>query len=239
MAGLVFRYQLRNTALEHLHPTIKLILLILLSITFSNISSYELYVSSFLLFMVGYHFHINVFDQLRKMPMLLFIALIIGISEYIGTKSMLLSLDKFLSFISLISLAVIFTASTDIIELSACLGQTLSPIFKKQAWKLATYIMVTIALFPIIFDTSNTMLQARRARNGRFLAHPFRNISEYTICLMKLLFKRAAIFEDALLSRAFQADAPRNARKIYFSDILVLICVVMIITIPWLIKKLF
>lgn len=238
MAGLVFRYKPNDTALERMHPTMKLILLIVLSIAFSNFVSFELYISTCLLFIIGYAFKIHVFKELGKMPMLLSIALIIGISEYISSRNIHTSFDKSISFISIIALAVIFTSSTDIIELSACLGQTLYPLLKKKAWKLASYIMITIALFPMIFDTATTMLQARRARNGRFLSHPFKNMSEYTICLMKLLFKRTAIFEDALLARAFQPDASRVARKISYSDILILICVVLMMIIPLLVKKL-
>lgn len=238
MAGLALQYKSHGTMLERINPFIKLLLMIVLSIAFSSYSGISLYIGFSLLVIIGYSSKIKLLRELMKMPMLLLIALVVAISEYIATNELSASFGKFVSFLSIISLAVIFTSSTDIIELSGSIGAVLSPLIGKKGWRFASYIMMTIALFPMIFQTASTMLQSRRSRCGSFFSHPLRNLSEYTISLVKLLFRNAAIFEDALLARAFNPDAKRNAEKPRICDTLLLVCVLIVTLIPFLLRKL-
>lgn len=221
-------YEERDCFLSHMVPAFKLLYLVLFSIIISTAGDVEIYIYLIFLLMVGAICKISIGKALLSMPFMLIIALFIAITEWINTKEILQTLSETISFLSLLIIAILFMATTDITELAASLGHYTSPIVGKQAWKLSSSIMLTIAMLPMIFEVSTTMLQARRARCGSFLSHPIRNITEYTISLILLLFKKAEIFEDALLSRAFSDTAERKTKNARPCDIITLVCIVLL-----------
>lgn len=225
MAGLAFSYVANDTFIHKLNPTFKLLFLIFFSITISSAKGVELYVAIVSLFVIGALARVNLCHNLIKMPAMLVIAMFIALTEYINTKSISSTVDESLSFLGVLLLAILFITTTDIIELASSLGHYLHHVIGKNAWVLSSSIMITFVLLPMIFSCSTTMLQARRARGGRFFDHPVKNLSEYTISLLLLLFKKAERFEDALISRAYDAKAERDAKTAQRCDYIALIIV--------------
>ena len=239
MGKIAFSYEPKACFLSRIVPAFKLLYLILLSILISTAKGYELYIYTVLLLLLGILSKLNPIKLLVSMPAMLIIALFIAITEWISTKSINMAIKETLSFIDLLLLALLFMATTDITELACSLGHYTSPILGKRAWKLSSNIMLTLALLPMIFSSATTMLQARRSRCGRFFKAPIRNMTEYTISLILLLFKRAEIFEDALLSRSYSESAERKTKKATFYDILTLICVCLLTIMIFQLRKLF
>ena len=99
--------------------------------------------------------------------------------------------------------------------------------------------MMTIALFPIIFTTTQEMLDARRSRGGSFLRHPVKSISDYTLSMMRLLFQKVLIFQDALYSRSWSTGGERTKVVLERRDIIYILLSIAIFTgyIVW--KRLF
>lgn len=230
-------YEERDSVLSRMNPAFKLVYLVLLSIIISTSRELEIYIYLASLLLIGIACHINILKSLISMPFMILISIFIAMTEWINTHSSLSTLSETFSFISLLMLAILFMATTDITELAAALGHYTAPILGKRAWKLSSSIMLTIAMIPMIFDVSTTMLDARRSRGGRFLSHPIKNITEYTISLLLLLFKKSEIFEDALLSRAFSNTAERKAKSARCYDIITLICMILLTIAIFIIRK--
>ncbi len=239
MDRLAFSYIPRNSFLQRANPTFKLIYLILFSILISTAGNYEIYIYTVFLLVVGAICKLNLLKSLLSMPIMIAITFFIILTEWISTKAIAPTAREAISFLTLLIVAILFMATTDITELSASLGHYLEPLLAKNAWRLASNIMITIALIPIIFSSPATMMQPRRTRCGRFIQHPIRNITDYTISLILIIFKKAGIFEDALLSRAFSETATRKAKKTTIYDKLTLICMILATLAIFLIRRIY
>lgn len=237
MGKVALRYNPRPSFLTRMNPTFKLVYLLILSILISKSTMYELYGYSILVIILGLIGKISLIKECIKMPMMTFLGIFIGLTEFISSHSISMAVHEGVEFLTILMLAILFMETTDITELSASLGHYLSPIMKKRAWMLSSYIMVTIALLPMIFTCSRTMLDARRSRAGSFLSHPVKNISEYTTSLMLMLFNKARCFEDALYSRAFCPTADRCSDNASYRDIITLICITLVASTIFLLKK--
>ena len=228
MARIAFTYEPKDSFLSRTVPAFKLLYLLLFSILISSAGVYEIYIYAFFIITIGAFSKINLMRLLLSMHAMIAISFFIAITEWSNTKNISSTLSEAVSYLTLLLLTLLFMATTDITDLSASLGHYLEPIIGKSSWRLASNIMVTLAMLPMIFFCANTMLMARRSRGGRFFSHPFKNITSYTISLFLLLFEKVQVFEDALLSRSFSNTAPRRTDKASFCDILALVCVVLI-----------
>ncbi len=137
-------------------------------------------------------------------------------------------------FLSAISVAALYIATTDLTELSAALGTALGKVIGKPAWRFASGVMLTIALFPLIFQAATEMLAARKARGGSFFSHPVRNLTDYTVSLMRLLFQKILIFQDAMYARAYSPEAERTAPLYHPLDLVFVLCTALFLTLTFL-----
>lgn len=237
MVEIAFEYSGKENFLSRLNPAFKLLYLILLSILISTANGAELYIHAIFLILIGAIARINLIKLILKLPVMIIIALFIAISEYINTKSINSTIEESFTFLTLILVTILFMTTTDVTELASSIGHYLSPVFGKKAWSLASSVMITLALLPMIFSSSTIMLQSRRARGGSFLSHPIKNLSDYIISLLSILFKKSIIFEDALLSRAYTSDTRRHAKVATKYDILILICLILLTISIFLLRR--
>ena len=144
------------------------------------------------------------------MKVMLITALLIFLFSYFGKETLLSSLSDTAKFLSIIGLSALYIKKSDLIDLSTTMGSILSPVFGKRGRKAASALMMTLALFPIIFSTATEMMNARRSRGGSFLYHPIKSITEYIVSMMRLLFQKVVIFQDALYSRSWTTGGERT-----------------------------
>lgn len=201
-----------------LNPFSTLVSLILLSIISSMMSDLEALVFLFFVLFLPLFFRINLFTLLWKMKVMVITAILIFVFAITGDKSLLSALSSTAKFLSVIALSALYVEKADLLDLSTTMGSLLSPIMGKAGRKAASSLMMTIALFPIIFFTGSEMMNARKSRGGSFFRHPVSGISSYTISLMRLLFQKVLIFQDALYSRSWSTGGERTPVKLTRRD---------------------
>ena len=223
MARLIFFPECHGTRLERVNPFVKLCYMLVLSVVVSRSGGYALFLEAFLLIILAYSQKINLIGKLFTTFSIMFLALLVAVTEHLSFHNALQTANATIRFLSLFSLAVILTASTDTVLLSASLGSALSHIAGRKAHVLSSSVMLVFALLPDIFLSSSGMLTARRARGGNFASHPFKNLTEYTVSFMTRLLERAEEFEEALEARSYDREAGRLAPPYRASDIVLLI----------------
>lgn len=196
--------------MAQINPFSSLVLLILASIASSLLSGYETIVVLLLVVIVPFFFNVNILRIMWSMKVMLITALLIFLFSYFGKGTLFSSLSESAKFLSIIGLSALYIKKSDLIDLSTTMGSILSPIFGKRGRKAASAVMMTLALFPIIFSTATEMMNARRSRGGSFLYHPIKSITEYTLSMMRLLFQKVVIFQDALYSRSWSTSGERT-----------------------------
>ena len=212
------------------NPLILLIGVILYSIASSFLTEGEVIVLFALTLILPLIMGINVFSLLWKMKVMLFTAVLILLFGFIGGKDTLTALSDTMRFLSLITVAALFVLKADLLELSSVLGKVLSSVIGKTGWKISSYIMLSLSIFPIVFESADEMLTARRSRGGSFFSHPVRNLTEYTVSLMRLLFEKILIFQDALYSRSFTIKGEKTVCPPKGRDYLILSLFVLLFT---------
>ncbi len=212
------------------NPLILLIGVILYSIASSFLAEGEVIVLFALTLILPLIMGVNVFSLLWKMKVMLFTAVLILLFGFIGGKDTLTALSDTMRFLSLITVAALFVLKADLLELSSVLGKVLSSFLGKTGWKISSYIMLSLSIFPIVFESADEMLTARRSRGGSFFSHPVRNLTEYTVSLMRLLFEKILIFQDALYSRSFTIKGEKTVCPPKGRDYLILSLFVLLFT---------
>ena len=196
--------------MANINPFASLILLVLASISSSFLSAYEAIIALILVIIVPFFFKVNIIKIMWSMKVMTITALLIFLFDYFGNKDLLSSISDTAKFLCVIGLSAIYIRKTDLIDLSTTMGSILSPVFGKRGRKAASALMMTLALFPIIFSTATEMMNARRSRGGSFLYHPIKSITEYIVSMMRLLFQKVVIFQDALYSRSWTTGGERT-----------------------------
>lgn len=168
----------------------------------------------------------SIFQSFKSAPLLAILVAVSALSHAITSTSWQTGLFEGLRLMLLLSFSFLFIEVADSTELSSSLGKMLSPIIGKKAWVLSSMIMVTLSMIPMILESAKEMFHARQSRNENFLAHPIKALSDYSISLMKLLFKRSEEYYDALLCRGFKEDQERIAPPISSSDTITLMGVI-------------
>ena len=211
-------------------PLVLLVGVILYSIASSFLTGWEAPALCFLTIIIPVLSGVNVFSLLWKMKVMLFTAALIFVFAVIEKKDTLTALSDTARFLSLITVASLFVLKTDLLALSSSLGKILSLVFGRTGWRAASYLMLSLSIFPIVFESADEMLRARRSRGGSFFSHPVKNLTEYTVSLMRLLFEKVLIFQDALYSRSFTINGEKTVYPPKRSDYILLFLFVLLFT---------
>ena len=239
MAAIAFAYSTDAGWLRRMNPAVKLISLIIITILISGASSYEIFIGFAMIMTISFSSRINIIRELFKAKALLLLTVLIIITEYWATENILSSIEEGVRYLSLISLAMLLSITTDTSDMAASISALLSPIAGRYAFRFGSTVMLTLAIIPMIASSAAEMLDARRSRGGRFMRHPIRNLSEYVISLMLLLFSRIDSFSDALEARAFSRDRRRISPEVHYSDIIFILCIAALTAAVLILRKAF
>ncbi len=205
------------------NPLVLLLGIILLSIVSSVLSDVELIILLFLTLTLPFFFGINSLKILFKLKIILFTALLIFVFGYIEKRETLSILADTARFLSLVLLSLLFIEKADLIELSTTIGKILSILFGSFGWKLSSSLMMSIVVFPLVFECGDEMILARKSRGYSFMHNPVKGLTEYTVSLMRLLFDKLVAFQDALLSRSFSIKKERTSYPLGRKNILLIV----------------
>lgn len=212
------------------NPLVLLVGVILYSIALSFLTGWETVIVLFLTIVISLLSGVNVFDVLWKMKVMLLTAVLIFVFTFVGKKGALTAFSDTARFLSLITVASLFVLKTDLLALSSSLGKVLSIFSGRTGWRASSYLMLSLSIFPIVFESADEMLRARKSRRGSFFSHPVRNLTEYTVSLMRLLFGKVLILQDALYSRSFTINGEKTVYPPKARDYLLLSLFVLLFT---------
>lgn len=210
------------------NPLVLLLGILLFSFSSSWFKPEELCVIFFITLVFPYFWGINSLLLMWRMKVMLFTALLIFIFGLIEERSTITTIGETVRFLTLIELSAIFVLKADLIALSSTLGGLLSVFLKKTGWRIASAIMLSLSIFPLVFSSAEEMLESRRSRLGSFFSHPIKNLTEYTISLISLLLYKTVAFQDALYSRSYSTTKKRTQYSLKLSDWLVLILFILL-----------
>lgn len=227
--ALIFHTRDRNTLLCRMHGAVKLLFLLLFSSLVSTGSGPFVIGCSALILLIA------ILDKLP--PSLLFkqgffflvIALFILISEYMNTASPYLALIALLRFLSIVLSSLLLTDTTTPDEIARGVGGLLSPLLGSFAWRLASVTELTISMLPVITDSTEQILTARRARGERMLRHPIRSLTGLTVSILSLMLTKVEQYADALSARSYESSARRHVPPLTRADLFPLFTMVLII----------
>ena len=206
----IFHFRPAQSLLHSLHPLTKIFLTLLLS---------SLALDSSLLFSVLLAVVLNMTLILIRVPVrhygkegkFFFIIIpVIGIFTYIHSKDIRETVQIVTAFFSMIELSILLLDTTAFDDLSMAIGSVLSVFSKNKGYRIASTIELTLAMIPLLFDITQSVSLARRARGEKMYRHPVRSVSQYVTGVLTLVFIRVEQLELALKARQFDPDRKRD-----------------------------
>ncbi len=206
-----------------INPLVLFLGILAASIASTFLSGWELVSFLILSLFIPLIFGFNTFRMLWRMKIMLLTAALIALFGVAAEKEAMTVIGEVSRFLALITLSGMFVIKCDLIRLSSSLGRLLSFLPYSIGWKLSSYLMLSLSIFPIVFESGNEMLIARKARLGSFFSHPVLNLTRYTVSLMRLLLRKMEIYQDALYSRAFSIKGEKTTYPLTKKDIFLLL----------------
>ncbi|MBQ2259093.1 MAG: energy-coupling factor transporter transmembrane protein EcfT [Spirochaetales bacterium] len=205
------------------NPGILFLELLAISILISSASLGWLGIYAFIFIVASLIFRRGIFHSFRKSPFLIILIAMSFISHFAASANWEVGLGEAARLTLLLAFSFLFIEVVDSAELASSLGKLFSYFIGKKAWVLSSMMTVTVAIIPIIIESSKEMFHARQSRNEDYLRHPVKGISNYSVSLMRHLFARSEEFYNALLARGYREDMERSAPPIHFTDVLSLL----------------
>jgi len=226
--ALIFHYRESNNFLSRVHPMIKLLALILICIPLVNASLLAILIILGFLIISSLIIKMPLESYLKELTFLIILAVVIGISSFISSKSIIITSIAVLKFVTAVYASLLLADSTDPGDLSRTLGKTLNHIPFLDGWAIASQIELTLSILPLIFDTTNAIREARLSRGEKALRHPLKAMSGLIYSLMDNLLTSVDEMAYALDSRVFNASMERSGIKYRKMDFVFLLIVILI-----------
>lgn len=221
MAGaVIFHSRIRDTLFCRCHGGVKLIFLLLFSTLISTGTPSFVFFASALIAIAAIADRMPPSLLLKQGVFFMIIALFILISEYVNTASVMLTATAVLRFLSIVIASLLLTDTTSPDDIARGIGGLLSPIFGALAWRLASVTELTISMLPVITDSTQTILTARKARGERMLRHPVKAITGLTVSILSAMLTKADGYADALSARSYDTSAKRRVPPLTAADLL-------------------
>lgn len=208
--AVIFHARSEKGFLFSLHPALKLLCLISLSILESYLPLSALL--SIFVFLIIISLLIKLPFSLMKRSLFFFsvLSLLILVTEYADKNDIRLALIPFFKFTNILIGSLILTDTTMPSDMARGIGSFLSPLLGKYAWKFASAVELTMAMLPLITDTALGVYEARVSRGERIMRHPIRFLVGYSICLLLTLLDKVSDYADALSAREYDNTRERR-----------------------------
>jgi biotin transport system permease protein len=207
--AVIFSFRHQDRLLNKTHPLIKVIALLCGCILLFRASGFLL--SSIALFLIA----LTILQRLplrsyaRQLRFFILLFVLIAFGEYAHSQSMRSALIVLARYALMILYALLITDSTSSDEIANSI-----PLINKSV--LASGIELTLAIVPMIFQVSEEIRIAQRARLRRW---SIRSTFEYLSTLFELLLLRLEEQALALEGRLFDAKRKRHAPPVSMHDV--------------------
>lgn len=200
---VIFHFTSRDTILHKLDPRTKLLILLVQSaVTFTlplQALAVPLTASLGLAVSVG----IPVKAYLRELRVFFVLTLLIAAGRLAATGLPMEAVTAALRFTLVVMLGLLFMDSTSPDETASVIFRLISPVSRSLASGAAVRLMLTVALIPLIFDSTKEIREARLSRGDKPSRNPFRWIVSFSSQVLDIVFDKAASLGDALDARGF------------------------------------
>jgi len=206
--AVIFSFRHQDRLLNRTHPLIKVLALLcgcilLFKATGALLSSIAL----FLIALTGIQ-RLPLRSYARQLRFFILLFILIAFSEYVHSQSLRSALIVLARYALMILYALLVTDSTSSDEIASSI-----PLINKSI--LASGIELTLAIVPMIFQVSEEIRIAQRARLGRWSV---RSTFGYLSTLFELLLIRLEERALALEGRLFDAKRKRHAPPVSLYD---------------------
>ncbi len=203
---LIFHYHDRKTILHKIDPRAKMLTLCIVTILVFELPPLGLFLLIPYIIIGIISAKIPIGEYRRESLFFGVFSLIIFLTRLWGSSLVLPSLLGVVRFLTIVVVGMLLTDTTAPEEMSLALFWFLHPFSKKFAYATAARLNLTVSFFPIIFDASQEMLDARRSRHEHVRRHPIRRMISMGTQLLAMILDRAEDISYALESRGFRED---------------------------------
>lgn len=227
--AVIFHARSGKSFLFRLHPALKFISLLAISITGGFLPLYPLAVIFALLVIVAVSIRLPFALMKNSMTFFILLALLIFITEYWDKGDVMLSLIPVLRFTNVLMGSLILTDTTMPSDMARGLGSFISPLFGKLAWKFASAVELTMAMLPLITDTVLGVYEARISRGERMARHPVRSLVGFSTTTISTLLDRVVDYADALASREYDNTRKRRLYRGFHTEELLTVLLLLLL----------
>ncbi len=247
-----FHYQYKNTIIHNLDSRIKILIMLVLSISInllnSNIYSYSV-VFAYVLFMIIVS-KLPILTLLKNLRMFLMIIIFILFFNAIKISSIhdiQFSYDGFIQgllfsskLLLILSLTTAITSTFSLIAFRDTIEWYLSFIKFINAKRIAMMINMTFIFIPIIFDKYIEIRNAQISRCIDARKKPIQKIVLITVALLNSVIRQSDEIAFAMEARNYNEEASNiSFDKPKASDFVMLICSILVVTIALYISYIF
>lgn len=207
--GLIFHYREQKAFLNRCNPLTKLLSILVLLIPLAKASLPVTLALLTPLIVLTVTQRLPLYRYGKELRFFFVMVILIGITEYLATRLALHSITACLRFLAIILAGMLLADSTAPDDLARSLGSVLDKIPFVNGWAVASSIELTLSMVPLIFDVTDQVTTARKARMEKS-RHPIKNISSVAASIFSLLLDRSEELTWALEARAFDPSRKRR-----------------------------
>ncbi len=207
--ALIFHYREQRAFLNRCNPLTKLLGILVILIPLAKASFIGTVVLLIPLVLLAITQHLPLTRYGKELRFFFVMTVLIGTTEYFATRLLLPSITACLRFLAIILGGMLLADSTAPDDLARSLGSVLNRLPFVDGWAIASSIELTLSMIPLIFDVTEQVTTARKARMERS-RHPIRNMKAVTTSIFSLLLDRTEELTWALEARSFNPSRRRS-----------------------------
>ncbi|HAF85801.1 MAG TPA: hypothetical protein DCG32_05430 [Sphaerochaeta sp.] len=207
--ALIFHYREQKAFLNRCNPLTKLLSILAILIPLAR-ASFAVTVAILIpLVLLAISQHLPLHRYGKELRFFFAMTALIGITEYVSTRLLLPSFTACLRFLTIILSGMLLSDSTAPDDLARSLGSILDRLPFVDGWAIASSIELTLSMIPLIFDVTEQVTTARKARMEKN-RHPIKSITSVASSIFSLLLDRSEELTWALEARSFNPSRKRR-----------------------------
>lgn len=234
--ALIFHYREEDSFLHRVNPFMKLLALLFLCTTLVKTTLLGTLIILFVTITIMIIVRLPINKYGSELIFFIVISAFIAITSIMANLEISEIINKVLKFDTAILLSFLLADSSDLSDIARSIAKVLNHFPFINGWKIASQIELTLMCIPLIFEVSESISEARKARLESKLKHPIKFIINFSISLLDNLLSKMDEIAFALDSRGYDESIERQTIKYKFSDFVFLFFVVLLIGVTFYVK---
>lgn len=204
---LIFHYQKGNSTLHNTDVLIKLAGMLCFSMLLLPVSLYRLAVLVPVILTAHLLSSIRMRSYIKAGGFFLIMGTVILVFNTLSSGLLITGVLRAFRFFLILWMALLFTFTTDPMDVSSGIYRLLKPLHFIPARRLATILGLSLTMLPVILDQVREIREAMLSRCGMSRWTPLRNLIRLGLPLIDGILVKAEDLSDAMESRLFTEDA--------------------------------